>query len=261
MKCIVFVIILVLFSNNLFSQSNEEFDKLIKKDNTSINCKILGVNATTIEIDPEGEKPFLILPRESVKSIKYKDGTVVNFLNNDSKLTEKPEVSLSNVDDLLLIDKRDGKKYRTIKVGNQIWMAENLNYKSESGSICYNGYDFNGDKYGRLYTWETAKNVCPEGWRLPSKDDFIKLLDTYGGEGKESYVELRRNNNDGFKGLLGGYYKNNSYDNIEVSGFYWSSTKYINDKAFALLFFSQMIKTVMIVENVKEGFSVRCLKD
>ncbi len=63
-------------------------------------------------------------------------------------------------------DTRDGHKYRTVGVGNRLWLADNLAYES-SGSICANGKSA-CDSYGRLYTWEAAQSVCPEGWRLPS---------------------------------------------------------------------------------------------
>jgi uncharacterized protein (TIGR02145 family) len=110
-------------------------------------------------------------------------------------------------------DPRDGKKYRTIKINNQKWMAENLNYAAE-GSKCYGeggsvilGWDSKmvadcmvcsyskpititrSDaeaqaycaKYGRLYDWETAKNACPAGWHLPSDDEWTALTDYAGG--------------------------------------------------------------------------------
>jgi uncharacterized protein (TIGR02145 family) len=111
-------------------------------------------------------------------------------------------------------DPRDGKKYRTIKINNQKWMAENLNYAAE-GSKCYGeggsvvvGWDrksvvdcmacsyskpititlsdakaqANCAKYGRLYDWETAKNACPAGWHLPFDDEWTALTDYVGGD-------------------------------------------------------------------------------
>jgi len=78
-------------------------------------------------------------------------------------------------------DPRDGKVYRTVKIGNQVWMAENLNYDAP-GSKCYNNNPANAEKYGRLYDWETAKKVCPAGWHLPSNDEWKVLVDFVGGE-------------------------------------------------------------------------------
>ncbi|MCL2219279.1 MAG: hypothetical protein FWC23_05125 [Chitinispirillia bacterium] len=77
-------------------------------------------------------------------------------------------------------DSRDGQVYPTIKAGEQIWMAKNLNYMT-GNNWCYNYADSNCVKYGRLYTWETAMSACPAGWRLPDAADWNILINTAGG--------------------------------------------------------------------------------
>jgi uncharacterized protein (TIGR02145 family) len=78
------------------------------------------------------------------------------------------------------IDFRDGKEYKTVKIGTQTWMAENLNYEAD-GSKFYDNNPGNSAKYGRLYNWATAKIVCPSGWHLPSNEEWEILINFAGG--------------------------------------------------------------------------------
>jgi len=128
-------------------------------------------------------------------------------------------------------DPRDGKVYKTVKIGNQVWMAENLNYDA-SGSKCYNNDPANAEKYGRLYDWETAKKVCPAGWHLPSEEEWEILIDFVGGaeiagtklKAKFGWNDFNGTDDFGFSALPGGRM---SYGFCEVgySGFWWSASE------------------------------------
>lgn len=113
-------------------------------------------------------------------------------------------------------DTRDGQTYKTVQIGNKIWMAQNLNYKTGK-SFCYNNNKKDCEKYGRLYDWNTAMKACPEGWHLPSREEYEQLLFTACGNEKSCDKELNSqtgwvyngNNSDdklGFSALPAGYY-------------------------------------------------------
>ena len=80
-------------------------------------------------------------------------------------------------------DPRDGETYRVCRIGDQIWMAENLRYRrKKGGSYAYDDDSSNVPKYGRLYTYEAAKESCPPGWHIPSVDECKKMMEFVGKE-------------------------------------------------------------------------------
>ena len=115
-----------------------------------------------------------------------------------------------------LTDERDGKTYKTVKIGEQVWMAENLNYAylqptetMDSSSFCYKDNASNCDKFGRLYLWSAIidstrlatdannpkdcgfqkecdlgkiQGICPDGWHIPTNDEFKTLMAAVGGD-------------------------------------------------------------------------------
>ena len=164
-----------------------------------------------------------------------------------------------------LNDSRDGKRYKTVKIGSQTWMAENLAYKADSGCWAYNDSQSNVTKYGYLYNWETAKTVCPSGWHLPSKAEFETLLNNYGGrsDSKANYTALIPSGNSGFSAPLGGWrYGNGNSDYIGESGSFWSSSAEDDTYAWGL-YMSSYKQAAYLNSYVKEswGFSVRCIQD
>ena len=79
------------------------------------------------------------------------------------------------------LDVRDSQVYRTVSIGNQVWIAQNLNYKADSQSFCFDSDSLYCKEKGRLYTWDVAKKVCPEGWHLPDTTEYNALIDFVEG--------------------------------------------------------------------------------
>ncbi|GBU22899.1 hypothetical protein R80B4_02812 [Fibrobacteres bacterium R8-0-B4] len=141
-----------------------------------------------------------------------------------------------------LADPRDGQKYKTAVIGGRTWMAQNLNYQTESGSWCYGDDKSNCAKYGRLYDWETAKTVCPDGWKLPDTADWRTLVSAAGGAetagkrlkstsgwnwNKDDNVSGDGTDEFGFSALPGGLrYSNGGFGVGGVGGYWWTATEY-----------------------------------
>lgn len=177
-------------------------------------------------------------------------------------------------------DSRDGHVYKTIKVGNMEWMAENMNFKSRE-SRCYAKINENCVKYGRLYSWEDAvSKVCPEGWFLPSSDDFKTLIATVGGEASAGYALKAQSgwlgdgagiDAIGFGALpggelvpqgIGGADTKVAYENEKKTAGFWS-TDNMENVGVAVLRMTYFTKGVEFSEHRYKpwsGFSVRCVK-
>ena len=108
-----------------------------------------------------------------------------------------------------LYDERDGQTYKIVKIGKQWWMAENLNYKTDS-SFCYKWADSNCTKYGRLYPWGDVVHGrgCPHGWALPTSADIFELERTVGQDLKVLFSNEYEGATDeyGFSVKMGGYF-------------------------------------------------------
>jgi uncharacterized protein (TIGR02145 family) len=168
------------------------------------------------------------------------------------------------------IDPRDGRKYKTVKIGVQTWMAENLNYAA-AGSKCYNDSSDYCKKYGKLYDWKTAMRACPNGWHLPSEDEWEILIDYVGTENvatklkeKDSWSENGYGTNDyGFSALPSGGFSDGNFGNAGNYGYWWSTTTTEDDANYAWVREIYYDNEYVYRNNVNKDylFSVRCVKD
>ena len=170
-------------------------------------------------------------------------------------------------------DSRDGKVYKTIKIGEQTWMAENLAFEAKAkGSGCwiYNNDNSYLKKAGRLYDWETAKRVCPSGWHLPSDAEWTILIDGLGGEdiagaklkSTTGWLSNNGNNSSGFSARPAGYKQHNSNDFYapKARTLWWSSTESTASIWIRRIDYEEdKIKRICNLGTF--GFSVRCIKD
>jgi uncharacterized protein (TIGR02145 family) len=170
-------------------------------------------------------------------------------------------------------DPRGEKVYKTVKIGNKVWFAENLAFVPDYGNYwAYDNNNANIAKYGYLYDWETAIKVCPDGWHLPSDEEWDVLSESLGGIGvagrkmksTSGWADNGNgNNSSGFNAKPSGtkLYDGFGY-NLGNTVYWWSSTeydmrrasgRYINDYDGILYKNNEFDKDF--------GFSVRCIKD
>jgi len=159
-------------------------------------------------------------------------------------------------------DPRDGKEYKTVTIGAQTWMAENLAFKPDSGNYwAYDNKPKNLEKFGYLYDWSTAKFIAPEGWRLPTKEDWEILYKSLGGDGKAVYVAVNKGGSSGFEVLFGGIQADKSRELGETAGF-WSDTPFMPNLSWFLRCDAKTGMSEILYSSFNNwGLSVRLIKN
>jgi len=201
--------------------------------------------------------------------------TVTNSNGSDTK-NQNDYITVSNGGSGTgtFTDPRDGQTYKTVVIGSQTWFAENLNYQT-TNSWWYDNSSANGDIYGRLYTWSAALTACPGGWHLPSDaewttlTDFLGGLDVAGGKMKETGLDhwnspnTGATNESGFTGLPGGYrhFNGEGYLDMGDYGLFWSSSVEISSYAWLRRLYYISPNVHRDFRSVREGMSIRCLRD
>ena len=227
-----------------------------------------------------------------VKAVNTKGtsyGDDMTFLTSGGVNIFNTSLSYGSVNDI------DGNTYKTIQIGTQTWMAENLKTSKyndgtliplttdgtawtglSTGGYCW--YDNNAPiykgAYGAIYNWYTVNTgkLCPAGWHTPSDAEWTVLVNYNGGESvagdklKETGVthwltpNTEATNQSGFTALPGGYRDNyGSFYHNGSYGYFWSATEYSSTKAYYRAIMSSGVVTIYYYKEI--GLSVRCLKD
>jgi uncharacterized protein (TIGR02145 family) len=172
-------------------------------------------------------------------------------------------------------DPRDGQVYNIVRIGNQVWFAQNLNYATEN-SICLFDDPDNCEKYGKLYRWYEKGEFCPGGWHVPSNEDWEILFEHLGGKdvagGKMKSItgwedpNIGATNESGFNGLPAAVDYFDFEPPYTLIGRWWSSSSkeyYDGDE------FIYWVELVSELPSVKFGgtetydgyYSCRCVRD
>ena len=199
-----------------------------------------------------------------------------------------------------LIDERDGHTYKTVKIGKQVWMAENLNYNYQTEithSLCYQDLEENCTKFGRFYPFAAAvdsaglfsdgglgcghadnarsdnctlkdspRGVCPEGWHLPSKNEWEQLLTTVGGAVKAATV-LRTADGIGTDDYGFNIIHTNNIEGYYNGVFYWATSGVKSYGLYSCLLIFNIDQDNIASPNFQCGFNpntafpVRCIMD
>ncbi|MBR6126017.1 hypothetical protein IKQ19_20910 [Candidatus Saccharibacteria bacterium] len=243
-------------------------------DNLSIEIGTVESSDDLGECGEENDGEMFRVPRDTIyDTYACEDGEWVSDFGGDSGEPVDPKTVVKGT----FKDERNGKTYKTVKIGKQTWMAENLNYKV-SNSYCYEGKAENCKKYGRLYRFDVVKEACPDGWKVPTKKsweillattldfytettpDSIKVRNPFAAIKFESFMGL---NNDpyGFKILpTGRRLDGDGYKDADKSrAFFWTSTAYFNRPLY-ISFISKNSGMLAYPGNFNMGLAIRCIK-
>ena len=285
------------------TESKEGFVAYVVEDKDTVVCisqvwRIVGVNAgVESSSDDAGESSSSASKESSSSLTPAGDSSASHSSSSNAKDPVNSSSSVENdlydstnvsVVKLSMTDPRDNRVYKVVPVGKQIWMAENMNYDgaeivgaSTYLGWCYTNEDGNCDKYGRLYNWKTAKNICPEGWRLPSLEDWKTMISAVGDsltagrflKSTESWLKVTNDSTASVNGLdsyefaalPAGFrkedYNDGRYYDLGKFANFWTFSASGESYAYHVTMRYDSGKVSTIAVPVDYALSVRCVKN
>ncbi len=163
----------------------------------------------------------------------------------------------------------DGNSYKTSIIANQIWMIENLRVTKNAKGEEIESYPANDSEefaktYGRLYTWNTVMNgsdsessqgICPNGWHVPSEEEWMMLIDNISTADKE-IPNIKKSLDLSYAGFYNG-----NYNGFDVSASFWSSSSQSANNAWKIYFHKSLSRAFRYHEIKTNAISVRCIKN
>ena len=277
------------------------FENLVENSGVTLSGKSVTSSSSTKKASSSST------PIEDLSSSRI-DSIGSSSLQND-KMSSSSSVTLGNIemssdstrDSYLnpkikydsIVDSRDGQVYKTVKIGDQVWMAQNLNYADsvktpslKGRSWCFENDSTNCLTYGRLYTWAAAvdsQGICPEGWHLPNKSEWELLVETVGSQSGSKLKSLAGWSYDGngvdefgFSALPAGYRlyaeslecgpiktsrcASNEFVGIGIDANLWTATEYNTKEAYYFHLGDDREDALLKPHEQTYGISVRCVK-
>jgi len=225
----------------------------------------------------------VLLSGNEVGATMAGDGSIVASADGNA-----PSAADSRLETGTFTDPRDGEVYGWVRIGTQIWMAENLRFKTETGSWCWENDEIECKTRGRFYDWETAQRFAPPGWHVASEKEWqtleaflgltpeqieqtgierggdtntiasrLKLKGSWPTEYEGNQIEIT--NDTGFSAVKTGFYARGEFTHAGTAG-WWTSTGE-GDKAWVrhIEFFDN--KSRRSLNDKSFAFPVRCVKD
>jgi uncharacterized protein (TIGR02145 family) len=273
---------------NGWSGALESFDTTVTVHITgdlTLTANFVPMCTLTINVIPDGAGTVSVSPSQAsyppgtqvTLTVDHEPGNRFSGWSGDTEISGNPIIVTMNSNMTLianfktgeiiygtLTDNRNGGQiYKTVTIGTQTWMAENLNYATSSGSWYYENNISNYHTYGRLYSQDAARTACPSGWHLPTRQEWNTLENFVGSSAgtklKSKSPDWDGTDDYGFSAKPGGRrYTDGAFGNLGSYGYWWTATgsldayywymdtgdtdvrEYYNDKSY--------------------GFSVRCVQ-